>query len=93
MSKGLSLQDFGSLAIGFVTVAIVLAISGSILTSMYQSQCETYNATSGRCVAETTATNATYAGVTGLQTMGTWLPIIAVVLAAVVVISVVRFLG
>jgi len=78
MSKGISLQDMSAYALAFAVVAIVLGVGATILTQVQSTQ------TSG-----TTAYNATGYGLTGTSTMSQWLPIIAVIIAAAIVIGII----
>jgi len=78
MSKGISLQDMSAYALAFAVVAIVLGVGATILTQVQGTQ------TSG-----TTAYNATGYGLTGASTMSQWLPIIAVIIAAAIVIGII----
>ena len=78
MGKGISLQNMSAYALAFAVVAITLAIGATILTQVQTTQ------TSG-----TTAYNATGYGLTGTKTMSEWLPIIAVIIAAAIVISII----
>ena len=82
---------------GFVTIAIVIGIGATILSSVRQGQCNTtvagggYDASTGNCYGNSTtlASNATTSGLTGVDTFSDWLPTIAVILAAAVVIGVI----
>lgn len=77
--KGYSgLQQLPSLAIIFVLAATVIAIGAYVLTQI--------NTTAG-FAADSVAANATIDGQTALGTLAEWLPVIAVVIAAVVLIS------
>lgn len=93
--KGMTLNQFGGLALGFVLVAIIIAIGGTVLTQTQRTQCSGgvsgYNDTIFGCaVASTTiASNATGQALTGIASMGAWLPTIAVIVAAAVVIGVI----
>lgn len=78
MSKGLTLGQFGTLALSFVVVTIVLSMGGEILSAIADGQ-----------TAATYERNITDAGLEGAQTMGDWLPTIAIVVAAAVVIGVI----
>ena len=78
MSKGISLQDMSSYALAFAVIAITLAIGATILAQVQTTQ-----------TANTIAYNATGFGLTGTQTMSQWLPIIAVIIAAAIVIGII----
>jgi len=87
--------------LGFVVIAIVIGISGSILSQVRQQQCNAsvnpwqgtggFNPATGDCYANATtiASNSTSSGLTGVDTFADWLPTIAVILAASVVIGII----
>ena len=62
----------------FVIVAVVVGIGATILTQVRTTQ-----------TANSIAYNASTSGLTGLDTMSDWLPTIAVIIAAAVVIGVI----
>ncbi len=70
--------QFSAIALGFVVVAIVISMGGEILTELRSTQ-----------TASSYAYNITSQGLEGAETFGDWLPTIAVVIAAAVVISVI----
>jgi len=76
--KGLSMGQFSAIALGFVVVAIVISMGGEILTELRDTQ-----------TANSYAYNITGQGLEGAETFGDWLPTIAVVIAAAVVIGVI----
>lgn len=78
--KNYSLQDLAPLAIAFVVIAIVLGIGGTILTDIQNSSGATEN---------DTAWNSTGSGITALGTLSAWLPTIAIIVAAAVVVGIV----
>jgi len=61
--KGITLGQFGGLALSFVVVAIILSMGGEILTQVESTQ-----------TALSTAINITGSGLTGMTTFGDWLP-------------------
>jgi hypothetical protein len=91
----MDLGQFSSIALSFVIIAVVIGVTGTILSGVLSQQCTSgtagYNSTTGACLAGSTtvASNATTQGLTGLGTFGSWLPTIAVVVAAAVVIGVI----
>jgi hypothetical protein len=100
MAKGMSLNEFGGLALAFVIVAIIISITGTILTQTQSTQCTGgtvgYNSTTHACGTDiglyntsTVASNATAQGLSGITTMSQWLPTIAVIVAAAVVVGVI----
>jgi len=93
MSKGISLQDMSAYALAFVVIAVILGVTATILTQVKSTQCtgDYWNATTGECLAGNTtiASNATGYGITGTGTMSQWLPIIAVIIAAAIVIGII----
>ena len=74
----LSLGSMSTMAITFVVLAIVIGIGGTILSEVQSTQTE-----------NGIAYNATGEGLTGIETFGEWLPTIAVILAAALVIGIV----
>ena len=80
-SKGaLSLGDMGGLAIAFITVAIIIGIGGTIMTSVQATQ-----------TVSTVAYNASTKALTGIGYFGDWLPTIATIVAAAVVLGVIYY--
>ena len=80
--KGLTVGQFGGLALAFVVVTVIISVGGEILTQVRDGQA---NTTPGR----TLAYNVTSEGLDGTTTLGEWLPTIAVIIAAAVVIGVI----
>ncbi len=76
--KGLTLSQFGGLALAFVVVSIILSMGGEILTQIFDTQ-----------TALSYAANITQQGIDGVVVFGDWLPTIAVVVAAAVVIGII----
>ena len=76
--KGLGLADAPPAVIMLVVIAIVLGIGASILTTVQNGQ-----------TAGTVAYNASGNGLTGINTFSGWVPTIAIVLAASLVIGLV----
>jgi len=92
MAKGISLQDMSSYALAFIVIAVILGITATILTGVQKTQCAggtVWNETLGNCnpLNTTIASNATGFGISGTGTMSQWLPIIAVIIAAAIVIG------
>lgn len=78
--KGMTLSDLGPAAIAFVFIAIVLAIGADVITSV-----------GADAVNNSGADNATTQGLQAVEEMSTWLPTIALVIAAAVVIGVLMY--
>ena len=76
--KGLQLGDLSPLAIAFVTVAIVLGVSGTVLTDIRSTQ-----------TTNSAAFNASTNGLTGVGNLSTWLPTLGTIIAAAVVVGIV----
>ena len=76
--KGITLAQFGSIALSFVVVAIILSMGGEILSQVQSGQ-----------TANSTAYSITGKGLTGMETFGNWLPTIAIVVAASVIIGII----
>jgi lipoprotein signal peptidase len=91
----MNLQDLAPLAIAFVFVAIVLGIGADVLTSIQSGQGYT---TVGNTGCNSTshsacgiAFNATGNGLSSVDELSGWLPTIALVVAAAVVIGVLAY--
>ena len=95
MGKGISLTQMSSYALVFVVVAVILGVTATILSQVQETQClvggSGTDPATGLCYANstTTASNATAAGVTGISTLSQWVPIIAVIVAAAIVIGII----
>jgi len=76
--KGFTVGNLGSVALAFVVVVIVIGVGATILSQLQATQ------TSG-----TVAYNTTGYGLTSLSTMGQWLPLLALVIIATLIIAVV----
>jgi hypothetical protein len=76
--KGLNLQEMSGIALAFAVIAIVLGVGATILAQVQTTQ-----------DSLTIAYNATGYGLTGVSTISQWLPIIAVIVAAAVVIGII----
>ena len=76
--KGYSLQDMAPIAIAFVVIAVVLGVGATILASIQSDQTENGS-----------AYNASANGLTSMGTLSGWLPTIAVIVAAAVVIGII----
>ena len=76
--KGFSIQDMSSIGITLVVTAIVIGIGATILTSIQNGQ-----------VVGTVAYNSSGYGLTGLQTISSYMPTIALVAVAAVVIGII----
>jgi len=76
----MGLSDLGPIAIAFVFVAVVLGIGATILADVQAGQ-----------EAASTAANASQSGLESLSELSSWLPLIALVIAAAVVISVLSY--
>jgi hypothetical protein len=97
-----SLKDLVPLTIMFLITVIAISVGSQIIGGIAQSQgCNTgytYNTTSGRCenttsgfasgAGMTSAGNVSYAGLQGTQTFGNYLPTIAIVLAASIIVGI-----
>ena len=77
--KGISLQGLPGVAMAFVLIGVMLAIGAYILSSI---------STSAGFATDSAAANLISNATTGLGTLGSWLPLIALVIAAGIVIAV-----
>jgi hypothetical protein len=74
----LDVSSLAPLVIMFGLVAIIISVGGSILAQVQTQQ-----------TANSVAYNASTNGLSGITTMAAWLPTIAVVIAAAVVIGII----
>jgi|26BtaG_2_1085354.scaffolds.fasta_scaffold03714_6 hypothetical protein len=72
------LQDLAGIAIIFVVVAIVISIGADVLTEVQV----------GKTVS-TVEYNASQYGLEGLEELASWLPTIAIIVAAAVIIGII----
>ena len=77
--KGISLQGLPGVAMAFVLIGVMLAIGAYILSSI---------TTSAGFVTNTAPANVTRDASAGLVAIASWLPLIALVIAAGIVIAV-----
>lgn len=75
--KAMTMRDLLPLALLFVVTAIGISIGADVINSVYSKQ-----------TANSYASNVSVQGLTGMTTLGQWLPTIALVLAAAVVIGI-----
>ena len=74
------LGDLSGIAITFVVLAVTLGVGATILASIQAGQ-----------TASSTAFNATQEGLESLTELADWLPTLATIVAAAVVIGVISF--
>ena len=74
----ITLRDLAGIAITFVVVAITLAVGADILLNIRAN-----------FAGNTTAYNTTEYGLAAMNTLSSWLPTIAIIIAAAVVIGVI----
>ena len=93
----MELRHLGAMALMLVVAAVVISIGATILSDLQKDQCEDAGGTysNGACAGyETYAVNASGQGLESMETLGDWLPLIALVVAAAIVIGViVGYLG
>lgn len=78
--KGLSVGDMGPLAIAMVFIAVVLGVGATVLSDVQSEQ-----------TASSYAYNASANGLQAVDQFSSWLPTIALVVAAAIVIGVLSF--
>lgn len=76
--KGFALSEVPGIVIVLVVVAVVLGLGATILTQVQSTQ-----------TANSIAYNASQYGLTGVNTMASWQPTWAVIIAAAVVIGII----
>ena len=101
--KGFTVSDLAPMAVMVVAVAVALAMGAEVMSDMNDSgDCAsgyTYNATNGLCLngtyawasgaGETYQTNITREGLGAVGELSGWLPTIALILAAAVIIGII----
>ena len=80
MRKGFTINQLAGIAITFVVVAFVVSMGAEILTSLQGEQ-----------TTDSYAYNVTNEGLESMQTFGEWLPTLALVVIAAVIIGVLVF--
>jgi len=75
---GFSIQDLGTIAIALVVAVIILGLGATILTEIQKTQ-----------TADKHAYNASAYGLSGLTTMGSFVPTIAIVAVSAIVIGII----
>ena len=75
--KGMSIQSLVPLGVAFVVIAFVIAMGSEILQDLYDDQ-----------TANSYARNATGEGLESLEELGSWLPTLALVVIAAIIIGV-----
>jgi len=91
--KGLTVADLQRIGIALIVIALTLGLGAQLLTAVMfnaSSGCAE-NATTTLCVAgtDTWTSNISGLGLSGLLTLGTWLPTIALVVVIAVIIGVI----
>jgi type II secretory pathway component PulF len=76
----MNIQDLAPIAIAFVFIAVVIGVGATVLTSIQDKQ-----------TASGFAYNASASGLEGLGELSGWLPTIALVVAAAIVIGVLAY--
>jgi hypothetical protein len=79
--RGFVVSDLVPLSVSFVVIAIVIGLGATILSNIKTGQITSNGATE--------AINATQYGLTSLSTMGQYLPTLAIVVVAAVIIGVI----
>ena len=88
----MTLSDLAPVAIAFVFVAVVLGVGSTVLSDIQEDQVTNTagcnSTTKTACGADYNASNE---GLTSLSELSSWLPTIALVIAAAIVIGVLSF--
>lgn len=81
--KGLSIGSLTPIAVAFVVIAFTVSMGAEILQSLYDDQTD-----------DSYAKNATGEGLESLEELGSWMPTLALVVIAAIIIGVlVTYLG
>lgn len=78
--RGLGIGDILPIAVALVAIVIVIAV-GALILAGFQ--------TSGNLVANSVASNTVVSGLSALGTFGTYLPLLALVVIAAIIVGVV----
>ena len=99
--KGFAVGDLMPLAIAFVVISITIGLGATVLSDIQEDQCNDggwFNETSGQCCSsvldcvnssESIAYNSSGSGLTALDTFSGWLPTVALVVIAAVIIGII----
>lgn len=89
-----NIQEAAYLAVAFVIFVVTVAVSGSILAGVQDSQynlsvtgCTLALARAGQANCTTVASNASNSGLSGISNLAAQAPVIGTILAAVVIIG------
>jgi len=81
--KGMTINDLAPIAIAFVVIAFVVSMGAEIVQDLYDDQ-----------TTDSYAKNASGEGLESLEELGSWLPTLALVVVAAIIIGVlVTYLG
>ena len=88
--RGYQVGDLLPLGLAFVVLAIALSFGSDILQDIRWSQC-TENTTTHLCVSgtDTAASNVSGQGLTALQTYADWMPTVALVCIAAIIVGII----
>ena len=97
--KGMGLKDITPFALLFVVSIIALTVGTQVLEDIKSDQCDFgMNSSSTTCLnstggatgtlGDTTASNATANGISGMETFASWYPTLALITAAAIVLGV-----
>ena len=101
--KGFTISDMAPIAVAFIAVAVALAMGAEVISEINDDDdCAsgyTYNSTSGKCMngtahwvggaGETYQSNITTAGLNSVNELTSWLPTIALIVAAAIIIGII----
>lgn len=87
----MALADLATLAVMLVIVTIVIAMGALINDEVLEQTCDNWNSSASSCHAEnrSVAVNATIQGQEGLTTAAGFIPVVAIVVVAAVIIGIV----
>jgi hypothetical protein len=98
--KGMGLSDLAPAAIAFVFIAVTIGVGATVLSNVQSGQVTStnncgLNSTGGTVGVAYSSCGAAYnssaKGLDGLKTLADWMPTIALVIAAAIVIGVLAF--
>lgn len=86
---GMSIGSLAAVAIVFVVAVVLLGVGSQVVEEIRIDQCTLWDPTLYTCNTTTVAYNASTQGQEGVETLGDWLPTIATIAGAAIIITVI----
>jgi hypothetical protein len=84
--KGFGIGDVAPIGVAFIVLTIVLGLGATVVTQMQTSMLSN---TTAAAIDDSVAGNVTLSGMSALNTFGTWLPTIALVVVVAIILGIV----